>query len=181
MFISDEEAQIPLILVDEHGQSIGASTKQEAHSKGLLHLAFSVFIRHKTTGELLIQRRASTKYHAPGLWSNACCGHPGPSSTSLVEQAAIRLQQEMGFSCELTQLGSFRYFHQFSSNLFEHEFDHVLEGVYQAERIQPNPEEVDQYRWMSIDELLAMKVKEPHVFSPWFFLALDCYLLHTQI
>ncbi len=181
MFKSNQEAKIPVILVNECGKQIGLSTKEEVHKNGLLHLAFSVFIRHEVTGKLLIQRRAAVKYHAPGLWSNTCCGHPAPGGASIAAQAAVRLQQEMGLSLSLTELGSFRYFHQFSETLFEHEFDHVLEGVYSNENICPNPEEVDQHRWMSVEELLAEKAAKPKSFSPWFFMALDCYLLHRKI
>ena len=73
-----------------------------------------------------MQRRAAVKYHAPGLWSNTCCGHPAPGGASTLRRLQ-RLQQEIS-SLSLTELGSFRYFHQFSETSFEHEFDHVLEG-----------------------------------------------------
>ena len=48
--------------------------KLEVHKRALKHKAISVFIVSGT--ETLIQQRALTKYHTPGLWTNACCTHP---------------------------------------------------------------------------------------------------------
>ena len=64
-----------VILVDENDREIGLMEKMEAHQKGLLHRAFSVFIFNEE-GELLLQQRAFDKYHSGGLWTNTCCSHP---------------------------------------------------------------------------------------------------------
>jgi isopentenyl-diphosphate delta-isomerase len=55
-----------VILVDENDKKIGLCEKIEAHKKGLLHRAFSVF-SFNSKGELLLQRRALEKYHSGGL------------------------------------------------------------------------------------------------------------------
>ena len=71
-----------VILVNEEDVEIGSMEKLEAHERGLLHRAFSIFImndHHK----MLLQKRADSKYHSPGLWTNACCSHPAPGETVL--------------------------------------------------------------------------------------------------
>ena len=96
-----------VILVDIHDNEIGFMEKIEAHEKGLLHRAFSVFI-FNSNGEFLLQRRNSAKYHSGGLWSNTCCSHPRKGED--VKDAAIRrLKEEMGMSAELISPFSFQY------------------------------------------------------------------------
>ena len=70
-------AQPEVVLVNEQDEMIGTMEKMEAHRKGLLHRAFSIFIFNQK-GEMLIQQRASAKYHSGNLWTNACCSHPMP-------------------------------------------------------------------------------------------------------
>ena len=52
----------------------GYSPKLLVHQQGLLHRAFSVVI-FNSAGEILMQKRAATKYHSGGLWTNTCCSH----------------------------------------------------------------------------------------------------------
>src|SRR6185369_8825733 len=77
LFICQNMETQQVILVNENDETIGAIDKMEAHKKGLLHRAFSVFI-FNSKGEMLLQKRALNKYHSGGLWSNACCSHPQP-------------------------------------------------------------------------------------------------------
>ena len=112
-----------VILVDENDVQTGVMEKMQAHREGLLHRAFSVFIlNHK--GEMLLQKRAGNKYHSAGLWSNACCSHPAPGESTM-QAATRRLQEEMGFSCELKETGSFIYAVQFENGLIENEYDQI--------------------------------------------------------
>ena len=88
-----------VILVNEQDEPKGVMEKMEAHEKGLLHRAFSVFIFDKE-GRMLLQQRAAEKYHGAFLWTNACCSHPYPDEK--VEDAALRrLEEEMGFTTRL--------------------------------------------------------------------------------
>ena len=96
-----------VILVNNKDEPIGLSEKLEAHQSGALHRAVSVFV-FNTKGELLIQKRASTKYHGAGLWTNTCCTHPRDGETNL-ECAHRRLQEEMGFNTNLEEQFSFIY------------------------------------------------------------------------
>jgi len=157
-----------VILVDENDHEIGVMDKMQAHEKGLLHRAFSIFIINNNN-EMLLQKRASSKYHSPNLWTNACCSHPGPNQ-STVTAANIRLKEEMGFNCPLTEIGSFTYRTEFDNGLTEFEFDHILVGTYNSQ-VNPNPNEVDDYKWVSFQEIDSLLETNNLEFTFWFRLA----------
>ena len=157
-----------VILVDNQDNPMGRMEKLEAHQKGLLHRAFSVFILN-SKGEILLQKRASGKYHSPNLWTNACCSHPMPGEQTL-QAAQRRLTEEMGFTCELKEIDAFVYKTEFDNGLIEHEFDHVLIGRYEG-KISPNPDEVSEYRWVSISELNSLLSALEEEFTFWFLIA----------
>ena len=116
-----------VILVDKTDHQIGEMEKQEAHIKGLLHRAFSIFI-FNSKGDVLLQQRAFHKYHSGGLWTNTCCSHPRNGETT-IQAANRRLMEEMGMSCSLTEEFSFIYKAKLDNDLYEHELDHVLFGI----------------------------------------------------
>lgn len=142
----------------------------EAHEKGLLHRAFSIFI-FNDEGHMLIHQRAKTKYHCGGLWTNACCSHPRQNET-ILQAANRRLMEEMGMQCPLQEVFSFVYRAEVDKNLVEHEFDHVLFGTYNGNSITPNPEEVESFRWIAIADLQKEVQETPHHFTPWFLIVL---------
>jgi isopentenyl-diphosphate delta-isomerase len=161
-----------LILVDEHDNPVGYAPKLEAHQNGgKLHRAFSVFI-FNTAGEMLLQRRAASKYHFGGLWTNACCSHPRRGEETLAA-AHARLRHELGFDTELRELFSFVYrATDPTSGLTEHEFDHVFAGHFDGAPA-PNAAEVDDWKWMASGELLADIRARPSAYTPWFALVVD--------
>jgi isopentenyl-diphosphate delta-isomerase len=108
-----------LVLVDEHDTPIGEMEKLEAHQKGLLHRAISVFI-FNSKGELMLQQRAAEKYHSALLWTNTCCSHQRPGEAS-IDAAHRRLKEEMGFDCPLEAIGAMTYRVEFQNGLTEHE------------------------------------------------------------
>ncbi|NLR58971.1 isopentenyl-diphosphate Delta-isomerase [Chitinophaga polysaccharea] len=167
-----------VILVNEKDEAIGTMEKMEAHQKGVLHRAFSVFIINDA-GELLLQRRALEKYHSAGLWTNACCSHQFPGETTAAA-AHRRLQEEMGFDCELHEIFAFTYKSEFDNGLTEHEFDHVLLGVYNG-NISPNAAEVCDYRYLPTGQILELIKNEPDTFTIWFHKALPMVLEHMKI
>ena len=154
-----------VILVDEHDKEIGLMEKQEAHIKGLLHRAFSVMV-FNGKGEMLLQQRALSKYHSGGLWTNTCCSHPRQGETT-EEAAHRRLQEEMGFDCELQLHQTFIYKAPFENGLTEHELDHVMIGYYDEEPII-NPEEVESWKWMKIEDVKTDMIQNPDIYTVWF-------------
>ncbi len=157
-----------VILVDEHDHELGVMEKMEAHEKGLLHRAFSVFI-FNDAGEMLLQRRALSKYHSGGLWTNACCSHPQPGETA-AQAATRRLREELGFTLPVEKVFDFVYRADFENGLTEHEFDHVFVGHYNGS-LQPNEEEVMDHRYQDMDSLRASMQSEPALYTAWFHLA----------
>ncbi|WP_246175236.1 isopentenyl-diphosphate Delta-isomerase, partial [Tenacibaculum aiptasiae] len=139
-----------VILVDEQDNPIGLMEKIEAHEKALLHRAFSVFV-FNSKGELMLQQRAAEKYHSPLLWTNTCCSHQRDGETSL-EAGKRRLQEEMGFVCELEEVFWFIYKAPFDNGLTEHELDHVMVGKFEGEP-EINKEEVEAYKWMLLEDV----------------------------
>lgn len=142
--------------------------KLEAHRKGLLHRAFSVFIVNRK-GEMLLQQRALNKYHSGGLWTNACCSHPIPGEDTL-DAAERRLREEMGFGTNLSKIFEFTYKTEFDNGLTEFEFDHVYTGVYDG-LIAPQREEVQDYCFKTLEEIRDSLQSHPLKYTTWFHIA----------
>lgn len=154
-----------VILVDEQNNPIGLMPKLEAHEKALLHRAFSVFIMNQK-GEVMLQQRALHKYHSPGLWTNTCCSHQRENETN-VEAGKRRLQEEMGFITELTDVISFIYKAPFDNGLTEYEYDHVLLGYYE-ENPNINAEEVVDWKWELPENIKKDIEQNPQKYTEWF-------------
>lgn len=159
-----------VILVDEHDREVGQMEKMEAHEKALLHRAFSIFV-FNDEGKLLLQRRATHKYHSAGLWTNTCCSHQRQGETTL-EASHRRLQEEMGFDCELEEKYSFIYKVNFDNGLSEHEYDHVVFGTFNDEP-EVNPDEVSDFRYVSIADIKEAIELDKSQFTFWFLVAFD--------
>ena len=159
-----------VILVDKNDREIGSEEKIKAHREGNLHRSFSVFV-FNSEGRLLMQQRASSKYHSGGLWSNTCCSHPRPGE-QVTEAAHRRLKEEMGFDCPLKELFTFTYKVKFPNGLSEHEFDHVLIGKFNGNP-KPNPEEAGSFRWADPDSLRKDVEGNPDNYTYWLKAALS--------
>ena len=157
-----------VVLVNERDEPIGVMGKMEAHQKGLLHRAFSVFI-FDSNGKMLLQQRATEKYHGAHLWTNACCSHPMPGEELMVA-AQRRLQEEIGFTTELVEIFSFIYRAQVENNLVEHELDHVFAGQYES-KILPDFHEVSGFYYETMDQIKNEIETTPKKFTAWFKIA----------
>ncbi len=153
------------MLVNEHDQPVGTMEKMEAHKRGVLHRAFSVLL-FNTKGELLLQKRAQTKYHSGGLWTNTCCSHPLPNE-DVVQAAQRKLFQEMGIVAKPRVAFSFIYQATFENGLHEHELDYVLFDVFEGEPVL-NPDEAEDWKWMRIEDLVNDINRFPEQYTAWF-------------
>lgn len=165
-----------VILVNERDETIGVMPKLEAHQKGVLHRAISVFI-FNNKHELLIQQRALNKYHSAGLWSNTCCSHPMVEEDTMAA-ANRRLFEEMGMTAMLTPVHTFLYHEPLENGLTEHEFDHVFIGI-SDELPKINTEEVADYKFISIEELQREMVDFPEKYTIWFRIILPVIIEKT--
>ena len=161
--MTDEQEQV--VLISELDEVIGEAGKLDVHRTGQLHRAFSVVLLDDD-GRVLLQQRAASKYHSPGLWSNTCCGHPRPGEQT-VDAAQRRLHEEMGIACDLVPSFTFVYRSELGHDLVEHELDHVFVGRT-ALTPRPNRMEVDAWRWIGIDDLRSWMDLQPRDFTVWF-------------
>lgn len=162
-----------VVLVNEQDEAIGVEDKTRAHLLGVLHRAFSVFVIN-AAGQLLLQKRALTKYHSRGLWSNTCCSHPRPDES--VENASRRrLREEMGFDLELSEVFHFIYRADLEDGLIENEYDHVLVGSFDGVP-KPDPAEVAEWRWADMATLSADLKNHPESYTYWFRISFDRFL-----
>jgi isopentenyl-diphosphate delta-isomerase len=141
--------------------------KMRVHEQAQFHLAVSVFVFDR--GELLIQRRARSKYHCGGLWANTCCTHPHWTET-LTACAARRLREELGFSLPLVEKCVVEYSADVGGGLHEHERVTFFTAEARREdfRLAPNPLEVEEVRWISPAGLHREIAEDPSAFTPWF-------------
>ena len=154
-----------MVLVDSDDNELGVMEKIETHKQGLLHRAFSGFV-FNNKGELLIQKRSSTKYHNPGIWGNTVCSHPRLGE-SIEQGVKRRLHEELGFELDFKVLDYFIYKATFPNGLTEHELDHVCVAKYDNQEIIPNPEEVAEIRWISLADLKREIESTPEKFAFW--------------
>lgn len=166
-------AQDNIILVDENDREIGTGEKLEVHHQGQLHRALSVFI-FNARGEMLLQKRAKSKYHSAGLWSNACCSHPGPGQ-DLKAEAQRRLKEEMGIEADLQEIGGLVYKTELG-DLTENEYDHIFIGQFEGIP-SPNKDEVEDWQWLSPEAIKQDIKKHPKKYTHWFKLILPKVLV----
>ena len=167
-----------VIIVDKNDNQIGLMPKLDAHKKGVLHRAFSVFVLNNNN-EIMLQKRAYNKYHSGGLWTNTCCSHQREGENS-IEAGKRRLREEMGFETELKIITSFIYKVEFENGLTEHELDYLLIGKFLKSPVI-NKQEVADWKWMKI-ELIADDIKlNPNNYTSWFKIIFDKFQYKIKI
>ena len=155
-----------VILVDQDDREIGEMEKQEAHLQNKKHRAFSVFLLD-ASGNIILQQRADSKYHSPGLWTNACCGHPRPKE-STIEAAKRRTFEELAIHIDIEEILQLSYEEELDNGLWENEYDHIFVGRYNQEISNPNPEEVKNLKYIPKEELERDLAENPENYTFWF-------------
>jgi isopentenyl-diphosphate delta-isomerase len=153
-----------LILVDARDRATGRAEKLRVHQLGLRHRAFSVFLVD-ARGRLLLQRRSAMKYHSPGLWANACCGHPRPGERTRAA-ARRRVREELGVDVRVTAGFRTSYRTELPNGLIENEIVHVLFGVSPA-RLAPDPEEIGATAFLTLGALRREIARRPRRYAYW--------------
>jgi len=159
-----------LILVDKDDKEIHYKEKEECHLIPVkLHRAFSIFIINKKH-QMLIHKRQNSKKTWPGFWTNACCSHPRKDE-NLEKATKRRLQEELGFTCNVKPLFKFHYEENYDDKYGENEIDHIFFGIYNGD-IKPNDDEIEEHKFVPIDELMEDVRKHQEKYTPWFKKAL---------
>ncbi|MDG2372522.1 MAG: isopentenyl-diphosphate Delta-isomerase [Flavobacteriaceae bacterium] len=167
-----------VILVDSQDQILGTMPKMEAHEKGVLHRAFSIFILNSKR-KILLQKRAKNKYHSSGLWTNTCCSHQRINETS-ISAGNRRLKEEMGIDTNLEEIFTFKYKATFANGLTEHELDHILIGFTEKKPII-NTDEVSDWKWENIDFIHQDLSNNPNKYTIWFKIIFDEFINYLKI
>jgi isopentenyl-diphosphate Delta-isomerase len=146
--------------------------KLDAHRRGILHLAVSVFVF--CGDELLLQRRAASKYHSGLLWANTCCSHPVWGETPIAA-AHRRIREEVGCDMQLEPGRVLTYTARVSDGLVENELVHVFCGTVDKSTFatSPNPQEVAELRWAALPDIRSNVQNSPNQFAPWFRIYLE--------
>ena len=163
--IADVTEQV--VLLDEQGRGIGIADKATVHHLDTpLHLAFSCYVFNRR-GELLVTRRARAKKTWPGVVTNSCCGHPGPSEP-FTDAVVRRLADELGMPAPRVDLllPRFRYRATMANGVVENELCPVFRAVTDAEPHMA-PLEVDEYGWMSWSLFVSLVTGGELTVSPW--------------
>ena len=166
-----------VILVDTNDEPLGLMDKMAAHEQALLHRAFSVFVLNDKN-EVMLQQRASHKYHSPLLWTNTCCSHQRAGESN-IQAGKRRLEEEMGFKTDLKELFHFIYKAPFDNGLTEHELDHVMIG-YSNQEPKINPDEVESWKWMKIEDIKKDMEIHPEIYTIWFKIIFDKFYHYLE-
>jgi isopentenyl-diphosphate delta-isomerase len=159
-----------VVLLDERWQPTGTAPKATVHTRSTaLHLAFSCHLQ-RDDGRMLVTRRALGKTAWPGVWTNACCGHPAPGEP-MEDAVRRRLRHELGVDVEGLELAlpDFAYRAVDASGIVENEVCPVFVGRI-AGSLRPDPAEVVEWHWVEPDRLQAGIRATPWAFSPWLVL-----------
>lgn len=155
-----------VILVDQNDQEIGQMEKQEAHVLNKKHRAFSVFLFDENNN-FILQQRALSKYHSPGLWTNSCCGHPRPNETTM-NAAKRRTFEEMGINVDIQEILQISYEEKLVNGLWENEYDHIFIGKYTDNKFNLNPNEIKAIKYVNLVDLEMDIQNNPDQYTFWF-------------
>ena len=161
-----------VVLVDKNDNQIGLMPKMEAHLKGILHRAFSVFLVN-SQNQILLQKRSANKYHSGGLWTNTCCSHPRDGE-NIIDAGKRRLFEEMGIKTDLKVAFNFTYKAELENGLIEHEYDHVLIGEFNETPIL-NKDEAEDWKWISMEDVRKDIVENETDYTVWFVIAFEYF------
>lgn len=153
-----------VILVDGRNRALGAAEKLDAHRRGLLHRAFSVFLT-RPDGRFLLQRRSLEKYHSGGVWANSCCGHPRPGERTAAA-ARRRVGEELRLQCEPALQFTTRYTGPLDGGMTENEIVLVYSAPLSGDPA-PDPGEVSELAFRSLDEIKEDIVRTPERVAIW--------------
>lgn len=155
-----------VVLVDEQNRILGAMPKEEVHrARTPLHRAFSSFVFRASDKQLLLQQRSGRKKTWPLMWSNSCCGHPGPGESN-IDAARRRLKHELGLDPTLLEeVAPYRYCFT-KDGVMENEICPILVGLVEHEPVI-NPDEVEAVRWMEWNAFLEEIERNPKQYSEW--------------
>lgn len=156
-----------VVLLNDDGSPRGSAPKSEVHHRDTpLHLAFSCWVLDDE-GRTLLTRRAPGKRTWPGIWTNTFCGHPAPGE-DVTDAVRRRARDELGCAVRDVEpiLPDFRYRAVMDDGTVENEVCPVFTARFVSSP-QPNPTEIDDFEWVSLQDLPRMIHENARRLSPW--------------
>ena len=149
-------------VVNDDDEIIGRELRSVVHARGLLHRAVHVLV-YNAAGQLFLQKRSMAKDNDPGLWDSSCSGHVD-SGESYAVAAERELMEEIDLLVDEPMEELFKIE---ASTGTGWEFA----VIYRTESEGPFtlcPEEIDEGRWFTPEEIDNALANEPEKFSPTF-------------
>ena len=169
----DEELEI-LDVVDADDRVVGAMERGDIHRKRLFHRSVHIFV-FDTAGRLYLQRRSPAKEEHPGKWDSSASGHVD-SGESYEAAAARELEEEIGLKATPEPVFKIRACEETG---MEHSMLFRVQGGGNDPSPQPNPQEVIEGRFSSIEEIEERLSRQAEAFSPSFRLLFRRYMDET--
>jgi len=147
-------------VVNEHDEVIGREPRSVVHVRGLRHRAAHVLV-FNAAGKVFLQLRSMTKDNNPGVWDSSCSGHVDAGETYVVA-AERELMEEIGLLVEQPLEPLFKLDACEDTGMeFCWGYRTQSEGPFDL-----NPEEIDEGRWFSAQELTEQLEANPEAYSP---------------
>jgi len=161
-----------VILVDGNDNPIGSEEKVKCHlPDGKLHRAFTALLFDKK-GRLVLTRRAKEKMLWPEDWDGTVASHPREGETYILS-AERRMPEELGISCKMDYLMKFEYHVPYKDVGSENEICGTLIGIVdESTKFKIVEDEIDEIKWISVNELISEIKNNPKRYCPWMLIAL---------
>jgi isopentenyl-diphosphate delta-isomerase len=159
--------------VDENCNPITLLTREEIHKKGYYHKTVHIFLFNKK-GEVYLQKKSQEVDENPGLWTSSASGHVLAGESFLIT-AQRELKEELSIKVKLEEV--------IRVNPPETPTRQCIAlFVGHTNKIpKPNPLEVEEGRFFSIEEVDKLIQTKPEIFTPAFkFLWKKYWSLVTQ-
>ena len=146
------------IVHPETGEPVGgAMPRAEAIAQGAWCRSTNIFV-FNAEGHVLCHRRSSSKERMPGVWTTHLGGHVSTFET--YESNALKeLEEEAGIVADPSRLLSWRTTRIEGARLWAREF--VTLADVRVTDLVPQPGEVDEFRWMGLEEIIRHAASGP--------------------
>ena len=149
-------------VVNDDDEIIGRELRSVVHARELLHRAVHVLV-FNAAGQLFLQKRSMAKDNDPGLWDSSCSGHVD-SGESYAVAAERELMEEIDLLVDEPMEELFKIAASAGTGW-------EFAVIYRTESEGPFtlcPEEIDEGRWFTPEEIDNALANEPEKFSPTF-------------
>ena len=147
-----------LDVYDKMGNYVGVKPKSFCHGEnpGVYYKPVWIWIIN-SKGEILLQKRSSTKKIFPNRWDHAVCGHV-KSGESAIDACVREVNEELGLKFDKKQ---FVFIGEFLEQIYWHIGQiYFLKADIDISKLKLQKEEVDQVKWVDINGLKEILFSE---------------------